>query len=234
MRIGILKADSVLPNLAPRFGEYTDMFPALLREADPSLSFAFFDVEKGEYPGTVDACDAYLITGSRHSTYDPLPWIPPLEDFVRRLDSERRKLIGVCFGHQLVARALGGRTGPATHGWTTGVQTARIEHPFPWAEEPSGEIRLIHCHKDQVLELPTEAEHVGGNELCPHAFFRIGNHVMTVQAHPEFLPEYARALYETRRETFGEETYQRAVESLEIGTDRPSFARSMASFLSTP
>src|SRR5690606_12045591 len=83
MRIGILKADSVLPSLRA-FGEYPDMFQSVLRAADPGLAFDAFDVEHGEYPGDLDACDGYLITGSRHSVYDSLPWIPPLEDFVRR------------------------------------------------------------------------------------------------------------------------------------------------------
>lgn len=233
MRIGILKADSVLPHLT-RFGQYTDMFPETLRQADPRLEFAAWDVERQEYPDDVDACDGYLITGSRHSVYDPLPWIRPLEDFVRRLHERRKKLLAVCFGHQLVARALGGRAEPAERGWTVGVQRAEIREPYPWAPHDRRATRLIHSHKDQVTELPDGAELVGGNDACPIGLYRIGDHVMSVQAHPEFSPEYARALYETRRQTFGEELYTRAVRSLDDGTDRIEFAAWISSFYRTP
>lgn len=237
MRIGILKADSVLPHLS-HFGQYTDMFPDILRQAEDGaedgLEFVSYDVEHGVYPDSPDECDGYLITGSRHSVYDPLPWIPPLEDFVRELDARRTKLIAVCFGHQLVARALGGRTEPATRGWTVGVQEARLSEPYPWASPGANATRLIHSHKDQVTELPRGAELVGGNDACPVGFYRIGSHVMSVQAHPEFSPEYARALYDTRRETFGDELYREALDSLEGGTSRLEFARWMARFYRTP
>ncbi len=233
MRIGILKADSVLPHLV-RFGQYTDMFPDILGHADPDLTFATYDVERGEYPDSIEACDGYLITGSRHSVYDPLPWIPPLEDFVRRLDASETKLLAVCFGHQLVACALGGRTEPAERGWTVGVHCAKIQRPFPWAPPGQDEARLIHSHKDQVTELPRAAELVGGNEACPIGLYRIANHVMSVQAHPEFSTDYARALYETRREAFGETLYRDAVASLDGGTDRLEFADWVSSFFRAP
>jgi len=233
MRIGILKADSVLPNLA-QFGQYTDMFPEILGRADAGLSFASYDVEQGEYPAEIDECHGYLITGSRHSVYDPLPWIPPLEDFIRRLDERKTKLLAVCFGHQLVARALGGRTEPAERGWTIGVQHARVERPFPWATTATDTLRLIHSHKDQVMELPRGAELVGGNDACPIGLYRIDDHVMSVQAHPEFSRAYARALYEVRRDVFGEALYKEAVDSLAGDTDRLEFARWVSAFYRTP
>lgn len=234
MRIGILKADSVLPSLSPRFGEYTDMFPDLLRQADPDLKFAPFDVEREQYPDAIEDCDGYLITGSRHSVYDPLPWIAPLEDFVRRLHEQRTRLVAVCFGHQLVARALGGRTEPAKRGWTTGVRRSQIDQPYPWAASGPREMRLIHSHKDQVTQLPEGAERVGGNDAVPLGLYRIGDHVMSVQAHPEFTPEYARALYGVRREAFGDEVYHEAVGSLDEGTDNAEFGAWMASFYRAP
>ena len=233
MRIGILKADSVLPELN-HFGEYTDMFPAALGAADPGLSFAGFDVEHGEYPPAPDACDGYLITGSRHSVYDPLPWIAPLEDFVRQLVERRTKLVGVCFGHQLIARALGGRTEPASRGWTAGVQEHQIDRPFPWASKSQEQMRLIHCHKDQVTTLPAGAERIGGNDACPIALYRIGTHVMSVQAHPEFSLDYARALYTNRREGFGEDVYREAVTSLDGANDQDAVATWISEFFRGP
>jgi GMP synthase (glutamine-hydrolysing) len=207
------------------------MFPAVLRRADPDLRFVSYDVEHGESPERIDACDGYVITGSRQSVYDDLPWIRALEELTVRLVESRTKLVAVCFGHQLVAHALGGRTAPAERGWTTGVQRCRIDTPFPWAGSTASEVRLIHSHKDQVLELPTGAERIGGNEACPNAFYRIDRHVMSCQGHPEFSNAYARALYQARRETLGEAEYARADASLVEATDRLEVARWISSFL---
>lgn len=230
MRVGILKADTVLPELATRFGEYPDMFARILSAADPTLRYRVFDVEHGALPASLDACDAWLITGSRHSVYEPLPWIRQLGDLVRRLIEERRKLVAVCFGHQLVAHAVGGRTERAPHGWTVGVQEHRLDAPYPWAVGDE-RLQLIHSHQDQVVHLPRGATRVGGNELCPNGLYRIGDHVMAFQGHPEFTPGYARMLYEGRRAQLGEETYRRAVDSLAGPNDAAALARSIVGFV---
>ena len=107
MKLGILKTDAVRPEWVPEFGEYPDMFIGLLRLADPALEFRVYDVEEGVYPEDIDEVDAYLITGSKSSVYDDQPWIATLMEFVRELDRRRKKLVGICFGHQLVAQALG-------------------------------------------------------------------------------------------------------------------------------
>ena len=110
MKLGILKTDTVRPEWVPEFGEYPDMFMALLAREDPSLEFVTYDVEKGTFPADIDEVDAYLITGSKSSVYEDKPWIGKLMDFVRELDARKKKLVGICFGHQIVAQALGGRT----------------------------------------------------------------------------------------------------------------------------
>ena len=114
MKLGILKTDAVRPEWVPEFGEYPDMFMALLAREDPQLEFAVYDVEQGIYPQDIDEVDAYLITGSKSSVYEDKPWIQELMEFVRVLDRRRKKIVGICFGHQLVAQALGGRTGSWT------------------------------------------------------------------------------------------------------------------------
>ncbi|RME02924.1 MAG: hypothetical protein D6812_05665, partial [Deltaproteobacteria bacterium] len=116
-RIGILLCDELPQERAGRFGTYAGMFVRLLRSVEPALSFRTFHVQEGELPGTQDDCDAYLITGSSASVYEDLPWLPPLSACVRRLFAEGRKIVGICFGHQLLAHALGGRTERAPQGW---------------------------------------------------------------------------------------------------------------------
>ncbi len=225
LRIGILRADAVLPELAVDFGEYPEMFAALLAEVDPELAFAQFDVENGPVPGSPLECDGWLITGSRRSVYDDLPWISRLSDFVGEMVELRRPLFAVCFGHQLVAQALGGLTERSSLGWTVGTQVHTIEEPFPWALTGPREIRLLHSHRDQVARLPPGAKRVGGSASCSLGFYRIGDHVMSCQGHPEFSTEYARALYDLRRDALGEEVWQRAEASLAEPNDRLEVAR---------
>ncbi|MGB1140351.1 MAG: glutamine amidotransferase-related protein, partial [Halioglobus sp.] len=109
MKLGILKTDAVRPDFVPEFGEYPDMFAALLSRVDPAMEFVTYDVEEGEFPDDIDTADAYLITGSKSSVYDDKPWIKRLMQFVHELHVRRKKLVGICFGHQLVAEALGGK-----------------------------------------------------------------------------------------------------------------------------
>lgn len=230
MRLGILKADAVLPHLATRFGEYPDMFQRVLSAADPTLAYRVYDVEHGSPPESLDDCDGWLITGSRRSVYEHEPWIVRLGELTRQLVAQRRKLVAVCFGHQMVAHVLGGTTARARHGWTVGVQQHHLDAPFPW--DPGVEtVRLIHTHQDQVLELPACAARVGGNPLVPNGLYRIGDHVMAFQGHPEFQPGYARELYDGRRALLGEETYGNAVESLALPDDSAAMARSIVAFL---
>ncbi|HIF63759.1 MAG TPA: GMP synthase [Deltaproteobacteria bacterium] len=232
MKIGILLTDSVQPALAATHGQYSDMFARLLGGVDPSLQFACWDVHRGEFPDSIDDCDGYLMTGGRHSVYDELEWIAPLESYVVRLAEASWPLFAVCFGHQLVARALGGRTELAEQGWTLGVHSTRIESPFPWAVAGGdsvagthGELRLIHSHRDQVTRLPDGASLVGSSDSCPVSMYRIGKHVMSCQGHPEFSPEYALGLYESRRGLYADDLWNRSLASLAEDTDGGVIAR---------
>ena len=122
--------------------------------------------------------------------------------------------MGVCFGHQLIAKALGGKSEKATIGWTLGVQDYDFQDTFPWVEDQNQSVGLIHSHQDQVSQLPKQAELIASNTRVPIAMFRIGDHVMSMQGHPEFTPEYAHAVATMRKEILGEEVYKKASDSL--------------------
>ena len=236
MKIGILVTDRVRSELVQEHGEYSDMFGRLLARADPEAEFENYDVERGPLPGSAagrsDDCDGYLVTGSRYSVYDDLDWIVRLEGFLRRLIEDHRPLFAVCFGHQLVAQALGGSVEKAGRGWTLGLQTTSIASPFPWADSATSRLNLIHSHQDQVVGLPEGAVLVGSNDACPISMYRIGGHVMSCQGHPEFSPDYARQLYDARRELFGEELWHEARESLDGRSDEKLVARWAMDFFS--
>jgi GMP synthase-like glutamine amidotransferase len=183
--------------------------------ADEPIEFRDYDVQHGEYPASLDECDAYLITGSRHSVYEDQPWIHRRAEFVRELDAAQHKLVGICFGHELIAHTLGGETRAAEQGWAVGVQDTCVLTPTDWMQPYRERFGLLSSHKDQVVRLPDGAELFAATELCPNSGFTIGDHILTFQGHPEFSKGYSRALMDFRREMLGEPRYSTGVESLE-------------------
>ena len=234
MKLGILKTDAVRPEWVPDFGEYPDMFIGLLGQVDPDLDFRVYDVEQGEYPADIDEVDAYLITGSKSSVYDDKPWIATLMEFVRELDRRRKKLVGICFGHQLVAHALGGKTDKSPKGWGVGLHTHRFNTVPEWHDDDDLDFDILVSHQDQVVSNATGARVLAGSEFCENAVCQIGNHILTFQGHPEFVPEYSREIMEFRREMIGEHTYADGVASLAANPQRERVARWIVNFLRDP
>ena len=214
MKLGILRTDAVRPELKLEYGEYPDMFIALLRHSDPNLEYAVYDVELGQYPADIDEVDAYLITGSKSSVYEDKPWIVELMEFVRELNRRHKKLLGFCFGHQLVAQALGGKTERSAKGWGVGLHTHRFTTVPPWHDQGDVDLNILVSHQDQVVAVPDSARVLAGSEFCENAVCQIGEHILTFQGHPEFVPEYSRELLSIRRERIGEAAYAAGVSSL--------------------
>lgn len=214
MKLGILRTDAVRPELKPEYGEYPDMFIALLQHSDPSLEYAVYDVELGEYPVDIDEVDAYLITGSKSSVYEDKPWIIELMEFVRELNRRHKKLLGFCFGHQLVAQALGGKTERSAKGWGVGLHTHRFTTVPSWHDQGDVDLNILVSHQDQVVAVPDSARVLAGSEFCENAVCQIGDHILTFQGHPEFVLQYSRELLSIRRERIGEAAYAAGVSSL--------------------
>ena len=193
MKLGILKTDAVRPEWVGEFGEYPDMFAALLAAEDPDMSFSVYDVEEGEYPADIDEVDAYLITGSKSSVYEDKPWIHALIDFVRELHARRKKIVGICFGHQLVAQALGGKTEKSPKGWGVGLQKYAFSRSPDWHDQGEAGFHILASHQDQV-ELAEGAEVLAGSDFCENAVCQLGDYILTFQGHPEFVPAYSREI----------------------------------------
>lgn len=231
MQLGILKTDTVRPEWAARYGEYPDMFMQLLGEADPRLDFVVYDVEHGEYPEDIDAVDAYLITGSKAGVYEDAPWIAALMDFVRELHERRKKLVGICFGHQLVAQALGGRTEKSSRGWGVGVHTHRFTALPEWHDGGSADFDVLVSHQDQVVDVAPGTRVLAGSDFCENAVTQLGDHILTFQGHPEFVSGYSRELMAARREVIGEAVYRRGIASLDRAHQGARAARWILHFL---
>lgn len=231
MKIGILKTDSVLSRFQPEFGDYPDMFETLLRKGGDDLTFVTYDVQEMPYPENLGECNGYLITGSKKSVYDDEPWIHRLAAFVRELHAAKKKTVGICFGHQMVAYALDGEVGPAASGWGVGVHRSEIYGDEPWMRPKLDHFNLLVSHKDQVSALPSGSNLLAGSEFCPFGMFTIGDHILTFQGHPEFLKGYSRSLMQYREETLGEETFNKGMASLENETHEAVIAQWIVNFI---
>ena len=206
--------DHVVPKLIEKHGDQDVFYEYIFNKVDPSINLKVYDVVIDEYPNNIDECDGYIITGSKLSTYDDVDWIKTLEEYIRTLDASKKKLLGVCFGHQLIAQALGGKVEKAKVGWTLGVQPYDFLSKFPWVRNHNESVRLIHSHQDQVTVLPAKAELIAKNDMVPVAMFRVGDHIMSMQGHPEFSEEYAHDVANLRKEILGEKVFSKASRSL--------------------
>lgn len=231
VKIGLLECDHVAERFRHIAGDYRQMFAALLEHHAPHLRLKPFDVCNGELPDSLDACNAYLCTGSRYSVYDDLGWIHALKDFVRRAHEVGKPFIGICFGHQLLAEALGGKTTKAPEGWGVGVHSIEVARAEGWMRPPQAACRLQFMHQDQVERLPEQGVLLGVSDHCPAAMFRVGRAMLGIQAHPEFPAAYSDALLLDRTERIGAELVQAARASLARATDEGVAAKWMAEFL---
>ena len=214
MKIGILQCDRVRDMHRDRFDDYPDMFEQLLRDEENSLELSVFAVIDSEWPETLDACDAYLITGSKFGVYEDHQWIRDLEVLVRKLFAAAKPTIGICFGHQVIAQALGGQVGKSSKGWGVGVHTWELEATPDWMHHDDKQFSMLVSHQDQVQSLPDNGRTLAQSEFCPIAAFQIGSTALGFQGHPEFSKAYSEAIMELRREIIGEDVYQAGMASL--------------------
>jgi GMP synthase-like glutamine amidotransferase len=231
VRIGVLEADHVADKYRAIAGDYSDMFGAMVAAADPEAEVVFYDARGGVRPSRPDECDAWLCTGSSASVYDDEPWIEALAELVRAIHAARVPFVGICFGHQLIAHALGGRTERATVGWGTGAVPMDIRERADWMAPPLASARLLYSHQDQVTELPPGGRVLGSAPHCPVAMLAVDDDVIGIQAHPEFGTPYLRALLVDRVDRIGEAGTALALESLAQPTDEQAVARWILAFV---
>lgn len=188
MQIGLLQCDDVRPELQVTHRNYDQMFNALLNKVNPGIQLRFYRVIDGEYPADPDECDGYIISGSRYSVYEDLPWIKRFEAFVQHLYQQGKPTVGICFGHQMMAQALGGKTERASNGWGVGIATSEVKSVPRWLTPKLDNYSLVVSHQDQVTQLPPGAETLAGSAFCPIGMFTVGEHFLGIQGHPGIFP----------------------------------------------
>jgi GMP synthase (glutamine-hydrolysing) len=171
----------------------------------------------------VEDADGWLVTGSRFGAYEEHDWIPPLEDFLRAAYAKSIPIVGICFGHQVLAQALGGRVEKFSGGWSAGVEHYSLEG---FADG----IDLIAWHQDQVTELPADARVVGSSPFCRYAALAYGDRAWTIQSHPEFNADFVDGLIEARRAILPHGIAERAEQSLGAATSSSAIAGQIANF----
>ncbi len=196
MKIGILEAGLLRDEMTPRFSPYPIMFEEFMRLGHTDFEFVSVSSVRGETPASIHDCDGWLITGSRHGVYDDLDWMGPMKDFIRELAQAELPLIGVCFGHQIIADALGGEVQKSDLGWGVGVHRYKVERQHSWMRYHPQQACIYAFHQDQVITKPEQAEVFLSSDFCPYAGLSYGRSIISVQGHPEFGEDYETALLE--------------------------------------
>jgi GMP synthase-like glutamine amidotransferase len=192
MKLAIIETGRPPGQLADQFGDYPSMFRAMLGDG---FEIESVDVQAGNLPDA-GAHHAYLLTGSPAGVYEPLPWIPPLMDFIRSAGDG--KMVGICFGHQIMAEALGGRVEKSDKGWGAGLHRYDLVRPEPWMDG-ANTIAAPASHQDQVVVQPPHTEIVARSDFTPLAALAWTDRpAISFQFHPEFSPAFAKALIEKR------------------------------------
>lgn len=201
MKIGILQTGRSPDELRAKHGDYDDLFKVLL--GGRGFRFDTYPILDGVLPAAPEAADGWLITGSKFGAYEDHDWIPPLEDFLRRTYARAVPIVGICFGHQILAQALGGKVGRHEGGWAVGPVTYRDAQ----GHDP---LTMLAWHRDQVTDLPPGAEVLAGNAFCPYGVLSYGNRALTMQPHPEFTPGFLADLIEARRDVLPQQVAEKA------------------------
>ena len=223
MKIGILLTGRSPEALQDEFGDYDGFFRRFLDGR--GFEFETYEALDGVLPNSPNDADGWLITGSRHGAYEDHDWIPPLEEFLRAVYETGAPIFGVCFGHQILAQALGGVVEKFEKGWSVGPQT--------YESSLFGKQTMVAWHQDQVVERPKDARVLGSSDFCENAILAYGNKALTIQPHPEFSADFMTGLLETRGDILPEDLQQYVRTKKDEKLTSPAFADVVETFLKT-
>lgn len=220
MKIGILQTGRSPDSIREKHGDYDEFFKRYLDGR--GFEFVTYAVLDGEFPASPDDADGWLITGSRFGAYEDHDWIPPLEEFLRATFAAKKPIFGVCFGHQILAQALGGKVEKFEGGWSVG--------PIAYESELFGDQKIIAWHQDQVTQRPEMATVVGASDFCENAILVYGDQALTIQPHPEFTADFMGDLLESRGKILPQDIRDAAVAAKDDPLTRDSFADTVEAF----
>ena len=231
MKILILETGEPPAPLKSRFGGYPAMFERTLAPLAPQLSFSAAAAHAGEAPQRPDGFDGLLVTGSPAGVYDGHPWIADAERLVLAAAQAGKPAVGICFGHQLMARAFGGKVEKSARGWGVGVHDYALAAPAEWMGAAPRRLSCVVSHQDQVVEAPAGARVLAGSDFCPNGVIDYAQGpAISFQPHPEFSHDFAEALMLARRGRIPDDRIDDGLQSLKSRTDRALISRWIADF----
>jgi len=233
MKLTIIQTGEVPEHLRPRFGSYPRMFEQMFDATGEHFTYEVVAASDGEALPHPSTLEGIVITGSPAGVYEDHPWLEPLRDFVRNAYAVRTPMLGICFGHQVMADALGGVVTKSEKGWGIGRHTYRVV-TRPACMLDAAEAFSVACsHQDQVIVPPPEAEVLLASDFAPYAGLAYDSGAaISFQPHPEFEDEYAQALAEMRRGLAPDHVVDDAVASFGRPSDSSELAGHIARFFS--
>ncbi|MDG4718791.1 MULTISPECIES: glutamine amidotransferase-related protein [Thalassospira] len=232
MKIGILEPGFAPDELRDKFKSYPKMLEKLLGDVDSSLEFETWTVLEDVFPASINEADGWVVMGSKHGVYENAPWMIRLQDFLREAVNAGQPVFGICFGHQILATALGGKVVKSDKGWGVGVHEYDVTAGnSDWLSGSASTIRINAFHQDQVVELPEGATVWASSDFCPYAGVQYGSNAASIQPHPEFMRPYEQALLESRLDLIPADVHKAAMESLETPISSLDFAKSLVAFM---
>jgi GMP synthase (glutamine-hydrolysing) len=220
--IGIIQTGSIDGPLGEKHGQYPAMFEELLGSGP--FTFRTYNALDGDIPTDPMACDGWVITGSRHGVYEQHDWIAPLEVFIRDLVASGQPTVGICFGHQIMATAMGGTVEKFGGGWGIGLQNYTVK-------ENGETVRLLSFHQDQVMTPPAQTDVFLSSDFCPFAGLRYSPTCFSLQPHPEHSTAFMADLIEVRRPLVSDKVADQALAILDEPNDQARFGQMMIDVL---
>lgn len=244
IRLAVLETDTPLPPVKEKYGSYGEIFEILLASGAKSMNrpdlvpgdgldvSKWEVVDKMEYP-KLEEVDALLITGSKHNAFDDTPWIVKLVDYAKEaLASKRVRIIGVCFGHQILGRALGAKVGRNEIAWEIAVNDVELSKK---GKELFGKdkIALHQMHRDIVFTYPDGVEALGSSPVCQVQGMYSPKSLISVQGHPEFKQDIMQEIIQARHSQgiFDDLQYQEGVHKMALPHDGVLVAAGFLKFL---
>lgn len=231
MHIRILETGEPPEPLKSQFGDYPSMFNRLLSPHAPHFSYSVTALHRGDPAPPLSDFDGLLITGSATGVYDGLDWIETAEKLVQQTAKAGKPQVGICFGHQLMAQAFGGKAEKSDRGWGVGVHEYKVSGDAAWMNPPSGRLACAVSHQDQVTQAPDGARILGGSEFCPLGIIDYGRApAISFQQHPEFASEYGETLLRFRADRIPKDRLEPGVASYKNRSDRDLMGKWIANF----
>ena len=225
MKIGILKCDTAMLNVLKKYGDYDKIILDFLRLSNNNITMKSFDCINGELPNDSDfnTCHGFIVSGSRYSVYDDYDWIFDLKIKIREMDRLNIKMIGICFGHQLIINALGGKVEPNVKGWEVSV------NPIYDTEE-NLLFYINQMHKDIVTQIPNNFIETFYNDNSRYqGCFK--ENILTLQGHPEYNSFIIKQFLEKRKDIMGHDVVQEGLIKLNNQTNNIHFSNLFYEFL---